>query len=160
MKAKLTIYFRHCKEILRILSIPVTGILPVLSVAYVGQPSPLYFLLFSHFLPLTLFSPPPPLPPSGQEKLLCLSEGLLSNTRLPRHSGLRVYVSVCLSACARVYSSMSTSQAQHCCSGIWEFYSTLSFGKHTLWWAQGWVGCMFVCVNRCMCMWSFNHGEP
>lgn len=89
------------------------------------------FASCSSVISLTCSSPPPlAIPPSGQEKLLCLPEGLLSNTRLPRHYGL-----MCLCVCQCVCVPTVLHQpAQLCCSGIWQFYSTLSFGKHTLGW--------------------------
>lgn len=89
-------------------------------------------------------SPSPPLSPSGQEKLFCLPEGLLSNTRWPRHSGL-----ICVPVCA--YPNGSTTDrpnpAQHCVCGIWQFFSTLSFGKHTL----GWEGMHGASVSMRWC---------
>jgi len=81
--------------------------------------------------PLPASTSSPSLPPSGQHELFYLPEGLLSNTRLPRHSG-PMWVYVCVSG---VLHKPAWHTAESL--GFDSFTRLCLLGKHTREWDRG-----------------------
>lgn len=110
--------------------------------------------------PLSLFLS---LLPSGQQKLLHLPEGLLSNTRLPRHSGLMCVwmCCVCMSASPELSADRPSMPLHH-----WDLTVLLPFcllGKHPLGWkgpySAGGCLCVCACTRMCDCVRTGNPRE-